>query len=454
MINGHKDVRDGKLVTVVSSCEYLTDYIKFAENVALQDEKNRKYNEHYISTPMDHLIDVYFTGFKKPIHFFYHDDEAQRDAFIAEWGIIEKESLVRARDAHSDMLSAEEYIKQQETEQHRQEMIAKTGDENYGRVTIGEMFGLDQHDPWDRRSDAEKEADAQGLARAMERATHDLDNYTGEFTMDVAYYDRLAAEKANPDIAKGDPATEAEKLKNLSGQVELNPDGSINLSSIFATKGAATNITPTGSTTNDPNATASNAPVEYNFDDLLGNPNASSSGSVEVEKDEIVEKDEFNFDDILSNESLEDEIIEFTTNDEEDDDEEEDDDYDHSDDELEFIEASELIFGVYDSATDPTGMGEGMCVSFSTRAYFDQHNLLYDMHVDWALEHRGIKLPDYLPGEDSENMFGVWEDWMANSSSGPFLYPKHITKAQIIADLSAIPGLKFDQSFDDYLNRK
>lgn len=133
---------------------------------------------------------------------------------------------------------------------------------------------------------------------------------------------------------------------------------------------------------------------------------------------------------------------------------EDDDDIEEEADEepmyLEYFKGKPVMFAVYDHPTDDGDNGKGMAVCFNPEGFWDKNGHMFDQHVSDILAHMGFTLPGYLPDEDCENNFPIWEPWMTTSND-PEPYPKAITKAQVIADLTSA-GFKFDQHFDTFIN--
>ena len=143
---GYKEVLDNRAATLVVAADSVIEYTEWTQAVTGQLE-NRNWEETYTSTFLDALRNEAFKGYKHPVLAVYHSSEEQRDAFWREWPIVEVKSMV-GRDRHLDMLHAQ-----------KEEIREATETEEEKARTIEERFGLDKHDPWDRRSEEEVEAD-------------------------------------------------------------------------------------------------------------------------------------------------------------------------------------------------------------------------------------------------------------------------------------------------------
>lgn len=146
MLYATKEVIDNRVATLVAAADTIEEFTAFTGAVVGQEE-NRNWEETYASTFLNHMQDQLYKGFKHSVLAVYHTDEAQRDAFWMEWPLEEKQSQP-LRDRHLDMLHNK-----------RQEIREATETEEDKAKTIEERTGLDKHDPFDRRSEEEVEAD-------------------------------------------------------------------------------------------------------------------------------------------------------------------------------------------------------------------------------------------------------------------------------------------------------
>lgn len=147
MIYGYKEMLDGRVATLAVAGDTVEEFTAFKEAVVGQEE-GRNWNETYASTFMDAMAGDTYKGYKHSVLAIYHDDEAQRDAFWTEWNMLQEVQSMAGRDRQADMLhdAKEKLRKATETEEDKTR-------------TLEEKLGLDKHDPWDRRSEEEVEAD-------------------------------------------------------------------------------------------------------------------------------------------------------------------------------------------------------------------------------------------------------------------------------------------------------
>lgn len=231
MLYGHKEMVDNRIGTIVSSATTVEEYGEFIAIVVNQSKKTRNFNEVFTSKALQHMMEEMYSGFKKPVHVFYHDDEAQRDAFFKEWK-IEEVNNVQARDKQGDMVFDEKYRRENAEKQTRDaamEAAEKAGVDYTGdrEPTLAEKFGLTENDPWDRRSEADRERDEemrQHMKRAKEAGTMSDDSF-----------DAPAPKRgAEPDVMQAPgqsaPGNGILKITDIDGLT--NPDGTINIDNI------------------------------------------------------------------------------------------------------------------------------------------------------------------------------------------------------------------------------
>lgn len=134
-------IHDGPM-TIVAAADNLVELEAF-QSAASRDGE---IVDHRRPEPFEMLSDDRYRGLRVPPLVFEFADNAARDSFAARHGLVlvKQNALI---DKHADMLAA-------------QEQDPYSGDFDDKRK-IGEIHGLDQSDPWDRRSDAQKAQDEQ-----------------------------------------------------------------------------------------------------------------------------------------------------------------------------------------------------------------------------------------------------------------------------------------------------
>ena len=229
MLYGHMEMVDNRLATLVSSADSFAEYDAFLEVVRGQDINKRNFVEVYTSRALQHMTEELYNGYKKPIHVFYHSSEKQRDDFVAEWKIKILANGVQTRDKQADMIFEEKLKAENEAKAKRDaamEAAEKAGQEYTGERerTLAEIHGLEENDPWDRRSEEELEMDREmreAMRKAKAAGTMSDDSFTSPPTP-----------SAEPDKMK--PG--AGKLTITDTDAILNSDGSLNISQIRAVK--------------------------------------------------------------------------------------------------------------------------------------------------------------------------------------------------------------------------
>ena len=235
MLKGHKEIVDNRVATLVTSATTVEEYTDFLKVVQGQAFDKRNFNEVYTSKALQHMMEDLYKGFRKPIHVFYHDDEAQRDAFVAEWAIDVLENSVQSRDKQADMLFEDKYRRENAEKQanNAAEAAAEAAGTEYTgprEKTLSEMHGLEESDPWDRRTEEELEYD-----REMKKMMNDA-KAAGTMS-DDSFAPTPASSNANPDKMTPGEAPDANgKLTITDSDGIVNADGSLNISRITATK--------------------------------------------------------------------------------------------------------------------------------------------------------------------------------------------------------------------------
>lgn len=261
MLYGHKEIVDNRIATLVSSATTVEEFDKFLHVVAAQNPKTRNFNEMYTSQVLQHLMEETYKGFKKPIHVFYHDDETQREAFIKEWSIEIVVAKANALDRQADMLWEKEKRQIQAEKKARdaaEEAAEAAGQEYTGdrEKTIEEMYGLDKHDPWDSRTQEEREHDQEMreyARKARAAGTMTTDSFEAPVTPRQAPPDQMQMPPDMmpgnaPDAFDGTPPDQMapDQMGNPQGQqgqlnvnkieADIDSNGNINFASVRATK--------------------------------------------------------------------------------------------------------------------------------------------------------------------------------------------------------------------------
>lgn len=134
-------IHDGPM-TIVAAADSLVEMEAFEATASLDGGLV----DHRRPDPFEMLGDDRYRGLRVPPLVFEFADNDARDAFAARHGLtlLKQNALI---DKHADMLVAQE-----------QDPYSNDFDD---KRKIGEIHGLDQNDPWDKRSDEQKAQDEQ-----------------------------------------------------------------------------------------------------------------------------------------------------------------------------------------------------------------------------------------------------------------------------------------------------
>lgn len=190
MLYGYRETVDNRVATLVVAGDTKNEFRNFLEVASGQvamgfkhgDDTPSNFEEMYTSLFLQHMTEELYKGYKMPVHVFYHTSDEQRELFITEFQIREVKSA-QGRDRQTDMAFAEQQaIRNAEKDALR--TAEEKGEEisNNATKTIEELYGLDKEDKWDRRSEAEKQEDAemrQKIKELQKEGKMSGDSFTG-----------------------------------------------------------------------------------------------------------------------------------------------------------------------------------------------------------------------------------------------------------------------------------
>lgn len=229
MIYGYKVIRDDRVAFIIVAGNTGKEYEEFFVNI-LGQQPPVNFEEQSMTTLMDHMMDPEFDGFSKPVMTVFFTDDAQRDAFIAEWEIKVVQSLL-ARDKQKDMIHADK-LAEAHAEEDKERLKASLMGEEYVSQSIEEIHGLNIEDPWDKRTAEDKEADA-GI-----RGYYQSRQMTGEISAENQFGDAQTQRKARDEARKeANPDYVApQRIDILGGTASEKDNGTISLDSLIAQK--------------------------------------------------------------------------------------------------------------------------------------------------------------------------------------------------------------------------
>lgn len=169
-IYGLKEYLDNQVATIVVAADTVQEFNDWFTQIQNQEPDDRHFVEIYTNTMLDALTRPEFKGFKHHVYAFFHENEEARDKFVEQQGILLQQSMP-ARDRQADMLH-----------RHKEDVREQTETEEDRNKTIEEKYGLDQNDPWDRRSEEEREGDKkmkEELARLRKAGDASGDSFGG-----------------------------------------------------------------------------------------------------------------------------------------------------------------------------------------------------------------------------------------------------------------------------------
>jgi hypothetical protein len=230
MLYGYRETVDNRVATLVVAGDTKNEYRNFIEVASGQvangyrhgDDSPSNFEEMYTSLFLQHMTEELYKGYKMPVYVFYHTSNEQRELFITEFEIREVKSAA-GRDRQTDMQFAEQQaLRNAEKEALRKAEESGEEVENGATKTIEELYGLDKEDKWDRRSESEKQEDAemrQKIKELQKEGKMSGDSFTG------GKHDKKAKAEENPGNVH---------VTDIVGNTQS--DGSFDISNIRAIK--------------------------------------------------------------------------------------------------------------------------------------------------------------------------------------------------------------------------
>lgn len=196
MFFAYTDIQNGTIRTIVGAADnqqHLNAWFQAVDGFF--DTKSE-------TDPFEHLTDPDLEIFGEPLMVFTHRNQAQADEFIRQHSIVVM-SRVRVADRQKDMITK-----------------IQRAEELNDQTPVALIHNLDKYDPWDKRTEAERERDAQ--EEASMRAAQRDDRVTG----DQSFRQNRALSNTNSDGRLGveqQQIAEAKKgleLDRLDGEIE------------------------------------------------------------------------------------------------------------------------------------------------------------------------------------------------------------------------------------------
>lgn len=233
MLYGYKERLDDRVASIIPAADSTVEYDAWVDGMKGQDPSDPAvhFNEIYTSELLDHMMRDEYRGYKRPVLAVYHDNEEQRDAFFEQFAIKEVQTE-NARDRQMDMIHSENEEEKEKAEDRKKKLAAAMG-EDYRELTIAELAGVAEHDPWDKRSEAQKASD-EAMRQQMEelRSKGEIsDDSFGSASEVRAARNKEREEKGLPPIPGGPGELKIDEIR-----ASIRPDGSIELADVTARK--------------------------------------------------------------------------------------------------------------------------------------------------------------------------------------------------------------------------
>lgn len=268
MLFGYKVSIDDRIGTMVVAATTVEEFTKWCdENYDVVE--GCFFNEVFIPGFLDAMTNDTFKGYKKPVRVFYHDDTANQDEFIKKHA-IELVQPLAGPDKQADMIwLAEQEVKDEEKQTRKELFEAREKEINeiykkwradiearkaalqarrdageeippedeipeedlvfyleneYAEKTIAEELELNEYDPWDRRSEEEKEHDRmikEKIDKAKKAGKLSGESFGGPVERDksMGKVDLRDPKKVDGDSANTDAAVAPEQVEGEDGEV-------------------------------------------------------------------------------------------------------------------------------------------------------------------------------------------------------------------------------------------
>lgn len=184
MLYGFEDREKNRPITVVVAADTLEELNAWATDELNSEEQH--FTEERTPNLMESMTNNMLQGYQAgQIKIVTHQNKKQKEDFQDQWGIKILKSA-KALDKHLDMIH--EHKSRIEAEKAKTEEIDTGEVDDDGnpitvarsRQTIEQIYGLDKHDPWDRRSPEEIEAAKKRKIEAGKAQTQGGNEVTGQ----------------------------------------------------------------------------------------------------------------------------------------------------------------------------------------------------------------------------------------------------------------------------------
>lgn len=163
MIFGYKTVGDnesGEFITVIVAASNEKEYREFFVTLGTKnsDVMKETVSDFQMMEAIDMMMDDNFSHLSKPVAILSHTDEGHQTKFFEEYPvkeIVKEQAISRQQDMEKETIKIEAHADEKE-----KRLMADLTGEIYVEPSIEEIYGLTIHDPWDKRTQEEKERDS------------------------------------------------------------------------------------------------------------------------------------------------------------------------------------------------------------------------------------------------------------------------------------------------------
>lgn len=160
MLYGYKKEND--LVTVVGAASTVTELENWYNNISNTFFKSKKETDF-----LEILTNPEFMGYKHPAYIFHHSSIEDQKEFI-DTNQIKILNPFQVKDFMIDMVENQQVIEND------------TQDKKVDKRTLEEILNLKENDPWDKRSEEQKEYEASAVKQSEEIRKRMGDHITGQ----------------------------------------------------------------------------------------------------------------------------------------------------------------------------------------------------------------------------------------------------------------------------------
>ena len=201
-------MQSDKTTLIVAAADSVVELEAFYAKILLSQDRNepRLYSSEFQPSPNDMLLDDRFWSFKKPPYVFEFDGEETLKGFVEAYNVSVR-SRAEVVDRHKKMLEVNE--------------IDPYLSPNADTRTIEEILGIEENDPWDTRSEEQKQQDEENRKKAEE----------------MKKAGKLSGDSFGPGKKRKKKKSGENEVGVTDIRVSRNEDGTVNIDEVLAVKG-------------------------------------------------------------------------------------------------------------------------------------------------------------------------------------------------------------------------